>query len=104
MLLQAQVMVREEKFAVVAVLEVNRQEFHRLGNETECKVAGQVAMAEVNKVGLSIVREDNKRMLATIFDLARYLSAAESEAARQFAADRKGGACCGTPAFGPPSG
>ncbi len=89
MLLRAQVMVREEKYAVVAVTEEDRQELHRLGNESECKVARQLEMAEVNKIGLSILREDNERMLPTIFDLARCLSAAESEAAREFATERK---------------
>ena len=78
---------------MVAVHKVDRQEVHRLGNESERKVARQLEMAELNKVGLSIVREDNKRMLATIFDLARCLFAAESEAARKCAADSKGGAC-----------
>ncbi len=77
---------------MVAGSKVDRQEIHRLGNETERKVARPPEMAEVNKFGLSIVCEDNERMLATIFDLARCLSAAESEAAREFATERKGGA------------
>lgn len=89
MRLRAETMGHAEKLALVAAHEEDRLELRRRVNEMELNVARQREASEASEVAVVLVRGENERKHAAIIDLAKRLSAAESEAARLLAAEQE---------------
>jgi ubiquinone/menaquinone biosynthesis C-methylase UbiE len=78
-----------QRLALVAAHEADRLELRRRVNEMELNVALQREASEASEVAAVLVRGENERKHAAIMDLAKRLSAAESEAARLLAAEHE---------------
>lgn len=78
-----------QRLALVAAHEEDRLELRRRVNEMELNVARQREASEASEVAVVLVRGENERKHAAIIDLAKRLSAAESEAARLLAAEQE---------------
>jgi ubiquinone/menaquinone biosynthesis C-methylase UbiE len=78
-----------QQLALVAAHEADRLELRRRVNEMELNVARQREASEASEVAAVLVRGENERKHAAIMDLAKRLSAAESEAARLLAAEHE---------------
>ena len=78
-----------QRLALVAAHEADRLELRRRVNEMELNVARQREASEASDVAVVLVRGENERKHAAIIDLAKRLSAAESEAARLLAAEQE---------------
>lgn len=89
MRLRAETMGHAEKLALVAAHEADRLELRRRLIEMELNVARQREASEASEVAVVLVRGENERKHAAIIDLAKRLSAAESEAARLLAAEQE---------------
>ena len=89
MRLRAETMGHAEKLALVAAHEADRLELRRRVNEMELNVARQREASEASEVAVVLVRGENERKHAAIIDLAKRLSAAESQAARLLTAEQE---------------
>ncbi len=78
-----------QRLALVAAHEADRLELRRRVNEMELNVARQREASEASEVAAVLVRGENERKHAAIMDLAKRLSAAESEAARLLVAEHE---------------
>ena len=74
---------------MAAAHEADRLELRRRVNEIELNCARQREASEANEVAALLERGENERKHATILDLAKRLSAAETEAARLLAFERE---------------
>ena len=80
---------KNQWLAVAAAHEADRLELRRRVNEIELNCARQREASEANEVAALLERGENERKHATILDLAKRLSAAETEAARLLAFERE---------------
>jgi ubiquinone/menaquinone biosynthesis C-methylase UbiE len=78
-----------QRLALVAAHEADRLELRRRVIEMELNVARQREASEASEVAAVLVRGENERKHAAIMDLAKRLSAAESEATRLLAAEHE---------------
>jgi hypothetical protein len=78
-----------QQLALVAAHEADRLELRGRVTEMELNVARQREASEASEVAAVLVRGENERKHAAIMDLAKRLSAAESEAARLLAAEHE---------------